>query len=86
MKKEIPSNKGKLEDTMYAVQHILTADNNHIFTAYMCRDKANKLTSLQCLIPTNALLAPNEVEPTVVSFSGVIDQGNTPSSFLGNDE
>ena len=71
---------------MYAVQHSSTADKTCIFTAYMCRDNPNKLTTLKFLITTNALLAPNEVEPTIVSFSGVIDQRDMSSSFLGNDK
>ena len=41
---------------------------------------------MQHLIPTNALLAPNEVEPTILSFSGLIDQGDMPSLLLSNDE
>ena len=45
MKKDIPSNKGKLEDAKYAVEHNSTADKNHIFTVYMCRDKPKKLVS-----------------------------------------
>ncbi len=51
----------------------------------MCRDKPNKLTSLH-EIAQNALLTPNEVEPTIFSFPGVIVQGDMPSSLLSNEE
>jgi hypothetical protein len=47
MKKDIPINKGKLEDAKYAVEHNPTADKSRIFTAYMCQDKPNKLVSFQ---------------------------------------
>ena len=88
MKKDIPSNKGKLEDAKYAVEHNSTADKNRIFNAYMCRDKPNKLTSLQLTSPMNGINTTNDVGPTVVSFSGVLDhnEGDMPSSFLGDEE
>ena len=45
MKKDVPSNKGKLEDAKYAVEHNSTADKNRIFTAHnMCRDMATYRT------------------------------------------
>ena len=65
------------------MEHSSTADKNRIFTAFMCRDKPNKLTSLH-EIAQNALLTPNEVEPTIFSFPGVIVQGDMPSSLVGN--
>jgi hypothetical protein len=42
-KKNIPSNKGKLFDAAKAIEHNSTADNNHIFTAYMCQNLPNIL-------------------------------------------
>ena len=58
MKKDIPSNKGKLEDAKYAMEHNSTADKNRIFTAYMCRDKPSKLISLQLTAPRKKFLRP----------------------------
>ena len=54
----------------------------------MCIDKPNKLTSLQLTSPTNEILTTNNVGPTDVSFSGVLDhnEGDMPSSFLGDEE
>lgn len=75
MKKEIPNNKGKLEDAKYAVNHSSIADKNRIFTGYMCRDKPNKLTSLPLMAPMNAIFATKEVDPTIVSFSRGQAQG-----------
>ena len=88
MKKDIPSNKGKLEDTKYAVEHSSTTDKNRIFTAYMCRENPYKLTSLQLTSSTNEILTMNVVGPTVVSLSGMLvdDQGDMPSSLLGDEE
>jgi hypothetical protein len=87
MKKDIPSNKGKLEDAKYAVKHSSTADKNRIFTAFMCRDKPNKLILLQNTSPTNEIITTNDVGPTVVSFSGTVDhdQGDMPSSLLSDE-
>ncbi len=38
------------------------------------------------MISANALLAPNEVEHIIMSFSLVIGQRDMPSSLLGNEE
>ena len=62
IEKDIPSRKGKLEDAKHAVENSSKSDKNGIFTAYMCRDKPNKLTSLQLTSPMN----------TVVSFLSLI--------------
>ncbi len=88
MKKDIPSNKGKLEDAKYAMEHNSTADKNCIFTAYMCRDKPNKLVSLQLTAPRNEIPLTNDVGPTVVSFSGVLDhdQGCLPFTLLEDEQ
>jgi len=88
MKKDIPSNKGKLEDAKYAVEHNSTADKNRIFTAYMRRDKPNKLVSLQLTAPRNEIPSTGDVGPTVVSFSGVLDhdQGCISSTLLEDEQ
>ena len=72
MKKDIPSNKGKLEDAKYAIEHNSPAEKNHIFTVYMCRDKQNKLISLQLTAPRNEIPSTNDVGP-IVSFSSVLN-------------
>ena len=38
LKKDIPSNKGKLADAAKAIELNSTVDNNGIFTAYMCQN------------------------------------------------
>ena len=48
MKNDIPSNKGKLENAKYAIEHSSTPDKNRMFTSYMCRNKPNKLTPFLC--------------------------------------
>jgi hypothetical protein len=54
----------------------------------MCREKPNKLTSLQLTSPMNKILTMNDVGPTVVSLSGMLvdDQGDMPSSLLDDEE
>ena len=66
------------------MEHNSTADKNRIFTAYMCRDKPNKLVSLQLTAPRYEIPSTNDVGRTVVSFSGVLDhdQGCMPSTLL----
>ena len=66
MKKDIPSNKGKLEDAMNSVQHSSTTEKNCIFTAYMCRDKSNKLVSLQLTAPRNEIPSTDNVGPLLL--------------------
>ena len=88
MKKDIPSNKEQLEDAKHAVEHSSTEDKNPLFTAYMCRDNPNKLTSLQLTSPTNEILTINDVGPTFVSLSGTLvhNQGDMPSSLFYDEE
>ena len=66
----------------------ITADKNHIFTAYMCRDKPNKLISLQLTAPRNGISLTNDVGPAVVYFSRVLDQDQEcmPSTLLEDEE
>jgi len=87
MNKDIPSNKGKLEDTKYVVEHSSTLDKNCIFNAYMV-NTPDKLTSLQITTPMNAFHTTNEIEPIIVSLSGVVDLGVMSSSVsvLGGKE
>ena len=44
LKKDIPKNKGSLVDAIAAIDNDSTADNNRIFTAYMCRNLPNILS------------------------------------------
>ena len=47
LKKDIPSNKGKLADAAKAIELNSTVDNKGIFTAYMCQNFPNTLASKQ---------------------------------------
>jgi hypothetical protein len=66
----------------------ITADKNHIFTAYMCRDKPNRLISLHLTAPRNGISLTSDVGPTVVYFSGVLDQdqGCMPSTLFEDEQ
>lgn len=75
-----------LGDAKYAVKHSSIADQNHFFTAYMSSDKPNKFMLFLLMVPMNAILTTNEVEPTIESYSGVHDQGYMPSSLLDDEE
>jgi nitrite reductase/ring-hydroxylating ferredoxin subunit len=85
MKNDIPSNKGKLEDAKYAVEHSSTADKNRIFTAYMYKDKQQ---TINITLPTNESFTINDVGPSIVSISGICvhNQGDMSYSLLGDEE
>ena len=70
LKKDIPSNKEKLADAAKAIEHNSTADNNRIFTAYMCQNLPNILASKQKKPPRTAIIPIVPVlEQTFVSLS-----------------
>ena len=70
------------------MEHNSTADKNRIFTAYMCRDKPNKLVLLPLAAPRNEIPSTDDVCRTVVSFSGVLDydKGCIPSTLLEDEQ
>ena len=58
LKKNIPKIKGSLADVINTIDNDSTADNNQIFTAYMCRNLPNILgctTPLQIWSSTHSL-------------------------------
>jgi hypothetical protein len=63
-------------------------DKNRIFNAYICREKPNKLISLQRTAPRNGISSTNDVGPSVVYFSCVLDhdQGCMPSTLLEDEQ